>query len=184
MTMYLWNSYSAVAWTCQVLKHNTPEERLRRPPFIRQEEIMMTELLTTSNTTAFTPAAPCLDTDPSLEDREHMVGHWQGLQESPVMPILKVFFNCVVPGRKGSSTESKTWWHRCALTQIQMDYPKIKGGGGGWHFHTLSWLSVSPQEIQSFDMVCSSSVCAALPFMIQIKWDCQSSLCPVTAGRM
>lgn len=33
------------------------------------------------------------------------------------------------------------------------------------HFHTLSWLSISLQIIESFDMVYSSAVCGALSFM-------------------
>lgn len=47
--------------------HNRVEAE--EPPFIKQEEIMMTELLTTSNTTACTTTAPCLDTDPHWRTR-------------------------------------------------------------------------------------------------------------------
>lgn len=128
--------------------------------------MMMTELLTTSNTTACTTTAPCLHADPSVEDKEHMVDHWKGLLESSVMPILKTFFSFVEG--KAAAQRAKRDGINVYLYKFKWIIPKLRGGGG-CHFHTLSWLSVSPQVIQSFDMVCSSSVCASLPFMLQIK---------------
>lgn len=119
---------------------------------------MMTELLTTSNTTACSTTAPCLNTDPSLEDKERMADHWQGLLESSVKPILKIFFNCVVPGRKVSSTESKTWWHQCVLLQIQMDYPKIKGRRGVTFSHIVMVVCISSSNTEFWHGVFFSSL--------------------------
>lgn len=67
----------------------------------------------------------------------------------------KAFLNFMVPERKSSSIESKTWWHQCTLTQVKMDYPKSKGGATFSHVVMVVYISSNNREFWHGALFCS-----------------------------
>lgn len=128
--------------------HHTRLEA-EEPPFIRQEEMMMTELLTTSNTTACTTTAPCLDTDPSLEDKEHMVDHWQGLLENSVMPMLKKH-SLIAWCQEGKAAAQRAKRHgiNVYLHKFKWIIPKLRGGRGMTFSHIVMVVCISSSNTE------------------------------------